>query len=64
MTVLAFHFHVRQCDGKQCTATQKCAWWEFQCANGNCVNIINFCDGIIDCADGSDEIIAKSKEKF
>ncbi|XP_029344965.1 basement membrane-specific heparan sulfate proteoglycan core protein isoform X9 [Acyrthosiphon pisum] len=28
---------------------------EFRCNDGQCINFINYCDGISDCSDGSDE---------
>lgn len=28
---------------------------EFRCNDGQCINFINYCDGVSDCSDGSDE---------
>lgn len=42
VTVVAFH-----------AAT--CSPSEFTCANGQCVEYQRHCDGVLDCADGSDE---------
>ena len=38
-------------DEQNCTCTEH----EFQCAFGMCVSKTRYCDGMSDCADGSDE---------
>lgn len=32
-----------------------CPEGQFQCANGPCIPIENWCNGVMECADGSDE---------
>ncbi|CAB4016122.1 deleted in malignant brain tumors 1 [Paramuricea clavata] len=37
------------------TASRYCAFWEFRCRNGQCIDRSRLCDGGRDCNDGSDE---------
>ncbi|XP_076824329.1 uncharacterized protein LOC143470228 isoform X3 [Clavelina lepadiformis] len=43
-------------DGPSCMA--KCDDWDFDCGQGQCINMRKFCDGRVDCPNGRDEILA------
>ena len=36
----------------------KCDDWDFDCGQGQCINMRKFCDGRVDCPNGRDEILA------
>lgn len=40
-----------------------CALDQFQCNSGSCIPISRYCDTVLDCTDGSDEICHTSTQK-
>ena len=36
-------------------ASSTCAFYDFECNNGQCIYWVDRCDGMLDCNDGSDE---------
>jgi hypothetical protein len=39
-----------------------CKIYQYQCRNGQCIDIYALCDGTPECSDGSDETNCKSSE--
>ena len=48
--------HLLVLDIKNCSVMKECLFWEFECHRGGCINMADFCDGKVDCEDGSDEL--------
>jgi hypothetical protein len=41
-----------------------CKSFEFECHNGECIEVANICDGNLDCKDGSDESLCGARKYF